>query len=67
MNKYQSVTGGDAGILKPTVNAIVMLTVNAYLEDRLVDGQLGTIKCIHKIVITKLKKVVLDLLIARQV
>lgn len=67
MNKYQSVTGGDAGILKPTVNAIVTLTVNVYLEDRLVDGQLGTIKCIHKIVITKLKKVVLDLLIARQV
>ena len=67
MNKYQSVTGGDAGILEPTVNAIVMITVNVYLEDRLVDGPLGTTECIHKIVITKLEKVVLDLLIGRQV
>ena len=40
----QSETGGIGQTLHIKVNAQVMLTVNIDLQDRLVNGQLGTIK-----------------------
>ena len=43
LNWNQSETGGLAGILKIKTNARVMLTVNIDLQDRLVNGQLGTV------------------------
>ena len=43
LNRNQSETGVLAGILKIKINARVMLTVNIFLQDRLVNGQLGTV------------------------
>ena len=47
-NRSQSETGGLAGTLELKVNARVMVTVNVDLEDRLVNGQLGTVKHFQK-------------------
>ena len=47
LRQNQSQTGGLAQVLEIKVNARVMLTVNVGLEDRLVNGQLGTIKHIE--------------------
>ena len=44
-NCSQSETGGLAGVLDIKLNARVMLTVNTDLQDRLGNGQLGTVKC----------------------
>ena len=44
--KNQSQTGGLAGNLHIKLNARVILTVNIDLQDRLVNGQLGTVKYI---------------------
>ena len=44
LNRKQSETGGLAQSLQIKLNARVMLTVNIDLQDRLVNGQLGTIK-----------------------
>ena len=46
LNRNQSETGGLAGVLDIKLNARVMLTVNIDLQDRLVNGQLGTVKYI---------------------
>ena len=48
LNRCQSETGGLAGTLELKVNARVILTVNVDLEDRLVNGQLGTVKHFQK-------------------
>ena len=48
MSRSQSETGGLAGTLELKVNTGVMLTVNVDLEDRLVNGQLGTVKHFQK-------------------
>ena len=44
LNRKQSETGGLAQSLQIKLNARVMLAVNIDLQDRLVNGQLGTIK-----------------------
>ena len=44
----QTDTGGLASAIKIKVNSRVMLTVNVDLSDRLVNGQLGTVKHISK-------------------
>ena len=44
LNKNQSETGGLAGKLELKVNARVMLTVNVDVNDRLINGQIGTVK-----------------------
>ena len=46
LNRSQSETGGLAGTLELKVSARVLLTVN--LEDRSVNGQLGTVKHFQK-------------------
>ena len=48
VSRSQSETGGLAGTLELKVNTGVMLTVNVDLEDRLVNGQLGTVKHFQK-------------------
>ena len=44
LNRNQSETGGLARVLEIKVNARVMLTVNIDIADRLINGQIGTIK-----------------------
>ena len=46
--RNQSQTGGLAQILQIKVNARVMLTVNVDISDRLINGQIGTIKHIAR-------------------
>ena len=46
LNKNQSETGGLAATLKIKVNARVMLTYNINIEDRLINGQIGTVKTV---------------------
>ena len=48
LSRSQSETGGLAGTLELKVNTGVMLTVNVDLKDRLVNGQLGTVKHFQK-------------------
>ena len=48
LSRSQSETGGLAGALELKVNTGVILTVNADLKDRLVNGQLGTVKHFQK-------------------
>ena len=47
LNRNQSQSGGLAGVLDIKLNARLMLTVNIDLQDRLVNGKLGTVKCIR--------------------
>ena len=47
LNRNQVETRGLAGVLDIKFNARVMLTVNIDLQDRLVNGQLGTVKYIR--------------------
>ena len=44
LNRNQSETGGPAGLFNIKVNARVMLTVNIDIADRLINGQIGTVK-----------------------
>ena len=44
----QTEIGGLTSVIKIKVNSRVMLTVNLDLSDRLVNGQLGTVKHISK-------------------
>ena len=44
LNRNQSETGGLAGLLNIKVNARLMLTVNIDIADRLINGQIGTVK-----------------------
>ena len=44
LNRNQSETGGLAGLLNIKVNARVMSTVNIDIADRLINGQIGTLK-----------------------
>ena len=44
LNRNQSETGGLARILEIKINARVMLTVNIDIADRLINGQIGTVK-----------------------
>ena len=46
-NRKQSETGGLASLLELKVNARVMLTTNINIEDRLINGQMGTVKYIE--------------------
>ena len=48
MNRSQSKTGRLAGLLELKIDARIMVTVNNDLDDRLVNGQLGTVKHILK-------------------
>ena len=48
MNRSQSKTGRLAGLLELKKDARIMGTVNNDLDDRLVNGQLGTVKHILK-------------------
>ena len=48
LNKNQSETGGLAGKLELKINARVMLTVNVDVNDRLINGQIGTVKQLIK-------------------
>ena len=48
LNQNQSETGGLAALLDIKLNARIMFTVNIYLQDKLVNGQLGNMKDIHK-------------------
>ena len=48
VDRNQTDTGGLASVIKIKVNSRVMLTVNEDLRDRLVNGQLGTVKYISK-------------------
>ena len=49
LDRNQTDTRGLASVIKIKVNSRVMLTVNVDLSDRLVNGQLGTVKYISKI------------------
>ena len=44
LNRNQSVSGGLAGTLDIKVNAKVRPTVNINIDDRLLNGQIGTVK-----------------------
>ena len=44
LDRNQSETGGLARMLQIKVNARVMLTVNIDIADRLINGQIGTVK-----------------------
>ncbi|XP_057310034.1 uncharacterized protein LOC130648031 [Hydractinia symbiolongicarpus] len=44
LNRNQSETGGLTKVLKIKINARVMLTVNIDIADRLINGQIGTVK-----------------------
>ena len=44
LNRNLSETGGLASMLDIKVNARIILTVNVGLQDRLINGQLGTVK-----------------------
>ena len=44
LKRNQSETGGLASTLQIKLNARVMLTMNVDLQDRLINGQLGTVK-----------------------
>ena len=46
LNSNQGETRGLARVLDIKLNARVILTVNIDSQDRLVNGQLGTMKCI---------------------
>ena len=48
LDRNQTDNGGLASVIKIKVNSRVMLTVNVDLSDRLVNGQLGTVKHISK-------------------
>ena len=48
LNQNQSETGVLAAVLDIKLSARVMFTVNIYLQDKLVNGQLGTVKGIHR-------------------
>ena len=47
-NRKQSKTGGLTVLLKVKVNARVMITTNIDLSDRLINGQIGTVKRINQ-------------------
>ena len=53
----QTDNGGLASVIKIKVNSRVMLTVNVDLSDRLVNGQLGTVKHISKNLNGKVTKI----------
>ena len=55
-----SETGGLASILELKINATVMLTTNINIEDRLINGQMGTVKHI-KIRDTEVQTIYLEL------
>ena len=48
LDRNQTDSGGLASVIEIKVNSRVMLTVNVDLSDRLVNGQLGTVKLISK-------------------
>ena len=48
LDRNQTDSGGLASVIEIKVNSRVMLTVNVDLSDRLVNGQLGTVKFISK-------------------
>ena len=48
LDRNRTDTGGLASVIKIKVSSRVMLTVNVDLSDRLVNGQLGTVKHISK-------------------
>ena len=43
LNKNQNETGGLAGTLNIKVNAKVLQTVDINIDDRLINGQIGTV------------------------
>ena len=48
LDRNQTQSGGLASVIEIKVSSRVMLTVNVDLSDRLVNGQLGTVKFISK-------------------
>ena len=48
LDRNQTDNGGLASVIEIKVNSRAMLTVNVDLNDRLVNGQLGTVKLISK-------------------
>ena len=57
LDQNQTDNGGLASVIKIKVNSRVMLTVNVDLSDRLVNGQLGTVKHISKNLNGKVTKI----------
>ena len=57
LNPNQSETGRLASILKVKSNARIMLTVNIELQDRLINGYIGTIKHVSKGRINNITKI----------
>ena len=60
LDRNQSETGGLASMLQIKVNARIMLTVNIDISDRLINGQIGTVKHISNDVNSHVSKVYVE-------
>ena len=67
LNCNQGETRGLAGVLDIKLNARVILTVKIDSQDRLVNGQLGTVKCICTFSRRNVSKIYINLIILRLV
>ena len=63
LNRNQGETRGLAGVLDIKLNARVILTVKIDSQDRLVNGQLGTMKCICTYSGRNVSKIYINLMI----
>ena len=67
LNRSQGETRGLAGVLDIKLNARLMFTVNIDSQDMLVNGQLGTVKCICTDSGRNVSKIYINLMILRLV